>query len=335
MTDIKIPQMFSNPIDRSSFFIKPISTNDVDQLCELVQPWEYHLRKLDKGDNFTGKIDVLISNELLIFSVDFNNILEQTGSPPEGMRTFWIPADDAQNIFLRNNLITGDKMGLFPAGAELDSNSLPGCKISTISIPENLLISRSNNLGLDWETVSKSSYVDFMTIPTESTRIIRHLIRELFNLKKSNFTQEEVKSQFVYLKKRLIDAFLLASTQHHKDILFDPSPSNRLRVFKSFKEYIYENAHKPYVSGDICSIVGTSERTLQYTIKAFTGLSPAQFYKNMKLSFVREKLIQNERDISKVSQLANEFGFWHSSQFATDYRNHFGELPSETLIFRH
>jgi len=30
-------------------------------------------------------------------------------------------------------------------------------------------------------------------------------------------------------------------------------------------------------------------------------------------------------------QAAREGGFWHMGKFAADYRNQFGELPSETL----
>ncbi|NOR23809.1 MAG: helix-turn-helix domain-containing protein [Desulforhopalus sp.] len=33
----------------------------------------------------------------------------------------------------------------------------------------------------------------------------------------------------------------------------------------------------------------------------------------------------------KVIDVSNVWGFWHMGQFAADYRNLFGELPSETL----
>ena len=36
----------------------------------------------------------------------------------------------------------------------------------------------------------------------------------------------------------------------------------------------------------------------------------------------------------KISQETNEFEFWHTAQFSQDYKNQFGELPSETLKSR-
>lgn len=33
----------------------------------------------------------------------------------------------------------------------------------------------------------------------------------------------------------------------------------------------------------------------------------------------------------RVTDIANDWGFWHMGQFAADYRELFGELPSQTL----
>jgi AraC-like DNA-binding protein len=33
---------------------------------------------------------------------------------------------------------------------------------------------------------------------------------------------------------------------------------------------------------------------------------------------------------SAITDVANEWGFWHMGQFAADYQSQFGELPSET-----
>ncbi len=50
---------------------------------------------------------------------------------------------------------------------------------------------------------------------------------------------------------------------------------------------------------------------------------------NYKLNLVRNKLKSGE--ISKVVDVAQEFGYWHTGQFASDYQRLFGEFPSETL----
>jgi len=46
---------------------------------------------------------------------------------------------------------------------------------------------------------------------------------------------------------------------------------------------------------------------------------------------VRRALKAANPSVATVTQVASEFGVWELGRFARDYRNLFGELPSETL----
>jgi AraC family ethanolamine operon transcriptional activator len=43
------------------------------------------------------------------------------------------------------------------------------------------------------------------------------------------------------------------------------------------------------------------------------------------------KVLENDTGATKISDLAFEQGYWHMSQFASDYQRLFGEFPSTTL----
>jgi len=51
------------------------------------------------------------------------------------------------------------------------------------------------------------------------------------------------------------------------------------------------------------------------------------------LNEVRKKLKSNSDNLD-IFQVASEFNFWHMGQFSRDYKNLFGELPSETFNSR-
>ena len=104
------------------------------------------------------------SDELIIIKTDFGGVLEQSGAPPEGMRTVWIPADDAQNFYWRNNKINGKTIGYFPIGAELDRASKQGFKVYVISVPDQFLFEESTKLGCDWSLAEKPGYPDHFVI---------------------------------------------------------------------------------------------------------------------------------------------------------------------------
>jgi transcriptional regulator GlxA family with amidase domain len=46
---------------------------------------------------------------------------------------------------------------------------------------------------------------------------------------------------------------------------------------------------------------------------------------------VHDRLWKSDPESLKINQMTLAYGFWDNARFATDYRLHFGELPSETL----
>ncbi len=72
-------------------------------------------------------------------------------------------------------------------------------------------------------------------------------------------------------------------------------------------------------------------RTFYYNFKKYTGCSPHQYIKNLKLAYVQKLLKLARPDCSEVRSIAYQFGFRHLGQFSSDYKRLFGEVPSETL----
>lgn len=52
---------------------------------------------------------------------------------------------------------------------------------------------------------------------------------------------------------------------------------------------------------------------------------------DIRLNAVHKILIKAASVDVKVTDIANQFNFWHMGQFAADYKRLFGKLPSETL----
>ena len=83
---------------------------------------------------------------------------------------------------------------------------------------------------------------------------------------------------------------------------------------------------------DLCREAGASERSLQYAFRDHFGLSPRRFINAYRLAIVRQELLAADPAEGKIGDIASFMGFWHSGQFAKDYRRMFGELPSDTLL---
>ncbi|WP_227515455.1 AraC family transcriptional regulator [Marinobacter salinus] len=79
---------------------------------------------------------------------------------------------------------------------------------------------------------------------------------------------------------------------------------------------------------------GVSERNLYYLMKRETGMTPYRLFQRYRLIRVRWRLVDCTCDIPHISTYAADEGFSHLGRFAALYREHFGELPSETVQWR-
>ncbi len=77
--------------------------------------------------------------------------------------------------------------------------------------------------------------------------------------------------------------------------------------------------------------VHLSVRALQYGFKRDFDLPPMAYLKRVRLRRAHAALMASSPEITTVSAVALECGFFHLSRFAATYRQAFGEPPSRTL----
>lgn len=86
-----------------------------------------------------------------------------------------------------------------------------------------------------------------------------------------------------------------------------------------------------YLSLPLCRALGISERGLQMHFKEALGLGPKAWFRCIAMNRVRSELIQRDNRPGSVAETAVKYGFDHLGRFSRDYRELFGESPSETL----
>jgi AraC family ethanolamine operon transcriptional activator len=95
--------------------------------------------------------------------------------------------------------------------------------------------------------------------------------------------------------------------------------------------YIAEFGNESLTVLDLCK---ASERTLRYAFQEHFGVSPKTYLSVYRLNKVRKELRNDHLASIKISDIANQWGFWHIGQFAADYRKLLGGLPSETRAYQ-
>jgi PAS domain S-box-containing protein len=98
---------------------------------------------------------------------------------------------------------------------------------------------------------------------------------------------------------------------------------------RDFVQYIEDHCDGQLSIAGIAAEFNLSKRSI-HNYFASLGMTPMTFIKQTGLRLARQKLCNPDRKMT-VASIASQCGFKNHSHFSRDYRNEFGELPSETL----
>jgi AraC-like DNA-binding protein len=159
------------------------------------------------------------------------------------------------------------------------------------------------------------------------------LLRELtmFLAKQLNSTAAQLpKPMLLELEQALIVTFLSAHRHNFTDVLESPAKESAPLVVRSAEEYIEANWARAITIEELASQTSTSIRSLYAAFAKYRGYSPMKFAKSVRLRHARQMLLEGNPRTS-VSQIAFKCGFGNLGHFASDFRQTFGELPSEVF----
>lgn len=105
----------------------------------------------------------------------------------------------------------------------------------------------------------------------------------------------------------------------------------RASILNQAEAFMKTHARADIKIEDICQETEVSKRTLEYIFQDFYGLSPKAYLKQLRLNQFRTALKTQVFDGAKINEVAEEWGFCHSGNLASDYYHLFGELPSQTF----
>jgi AraC family transcriptional regulator, ethanolamine operon transcriptional activator len=109
----------------------------------------------------------------------------------------------------------------------------------------------------------------------------------------------------------------------------------RRRIVERAIDHLYMNMDRPIYTEDLCGSLGVPASALAEAFRAVVGTSPQRFLKLRRLTMVRSVLLDRVRGRPPVKPVALSHGFWHLGRFARDYRETFGETPSDSVARVH
>lgn len=132
------------------------------------------------------------------------------------------------------------------------------------------------------------------------------------------------------VEKELITEFLLSQPSDISQQLTDANLATASILLRKAVRYIEGHLTDPISVTDIATAAGVTPRRMQQSFRQELNRTPMQYVRVRRLHLARYWLAQSNR-FSTVSEVCENAGFNHMGRFSADYRNLFGEHPSETL----
>ena len=300
--------------------------DDFDELAEFLSGWDVDFRQLDTGP-FQGRLEQLAGGHTILARGEVGRTLEQRGNPPPGAWTFIVPTPDCSPCMWHGNPLSPGDIAVIRSGGELDLLSHDGFSVFSFSVSETHLAAVAEERAVSIEKLFGDDGMrrgpGSRTQPL--TRLLDEILRQSRDAAVSDRATAASHSLDVEATRELVACL------SPEDDSTDRSPARlRQEVFHSARAYA-TSSEEPLTVERLCRVTGTNQRTLYRAFRENCGVSPKAYLKASGLNQVRKLLRRGPSRAATVSAAANRYGFWHMGQLAADYREQFGELPSETL----
>ncbi len=129
----------------------------------------------------------------------------------------------------------------------------------------------------------------------------------------------------------VIKALLLSQENNYSHALKELSQQREPSYISKVRNFIVAHAHEEICADDLQRLAGVSKSKLYEEFQYYYGTSPMSYLRKYRLQQIYKILSSSDhhRKLS-ISKLAYDWGFNHLSRFSQEYREEFGENPSET-----
>ena len=304
--------------------------DDFEEFATAIRAWDLDFRQLDRGRS-SPEFTQVMGPDMHFTYARFDRHYHQQGSTPAGMRTFALLEDTVSGVHWFGREVTSSSLVCFPASRELEAVSRPDFNVYTISVSKDLLAETVLTIGLSDldKTIRKEDRV--VNCDPTLLQAIRRKLREILDYSLHNslsINHPDVK----HILETELPALILEALTVSLDVNnFKPVQWKKQQAIKKAHEYLREFDNDSISISALCQFANVSLRTLEYAFKEYYGVTPKNYLTAMRLSSVRKELRKNHSQSTSITDIANQWDFWHMGQFAADYKRLFGELPSETV----
>lgn len=297
---------------------------DADLHAGNLTGWQQEYDQISRGA-FYGRITELAFEGLQVFCEHTSQALQQKCIVWPDSVWLGIPLQNQKESRINGLTIKPDSVMCRMGNCDFQLSTPEEYDLYGLVIDQNMLIKLANVHGveLNWRELSEHGR---LSIPDKTLDKVRFLLGRLLG---AQHMQTPTRLQQDIVMMVLLEVLKEETPQPAQK----QSYYHRKSVVDCARQFLDEHLDEAVTVTQLCEITNVSRRTLQYSFESILGVSPIQYLRMSRLNGVRRSLVKADQN-QAVSDIAAQWGFWHLSQFAKDYKQLFGEQPSQTLEWR-
>ncbi|MFK3873751.1 helix-turn-helix domain-containing protein [Pseudoalteromonas rhizosphaerae] len=297
-----------------------LATTDVDQQAGNLTNWQQKYDQVSDG-RFYGCIDEVAYDGLQVFKEYTQCALRQQCKVWPNALWLGIPVN-AQNSKINGLTIADNQLMCRPSDCNFELITPAQFNIYGMVINQDTLHQIAQQQGLSLQGICEHGSPRITTSPQALQRARECIEQIIF----ANGGGASAALQHDILLNLVLH--LLQSQLPQQKVT--PSYKHRKNVVDKAKEFIHDHPDNIVTITQLCEFTYVCRRTLQYSFESILGINPLRFLRMTRLNQIRRELSDPQQN-KPISMIAANWGFWHPGQFAKDYKQLFGENPSDTV----
>lgn len=323
------------PFQGESPRIRKVQAHDADDHARNLTAWEQRYDQVTRGP-FHGTLTELRMPAMQVFMEHTSQAVRQSCCVWPDAFWFGVPGGantagerSGMNARINGRLGDADTIMVRPGNREFELLTPADYAIYGIVIKRDSLLVTASQLGcrIDWAQLERAEVLHV----AESARLACQQTLARLILQGRADSEGQPVASVDCAEQAVMLAVLSMLDASEVDSAVSNSFMRRQRIVARARDYVLGHRDQLVTVPELCERLHVSRRTLQYCFEDVLAISPIQYLRLIRLNGARRELRERCSDARTVRDIAADWGFWHFSQFSSDYRKLFGQSPSESL----
>jgi AraC-like DNA-binding protein len=307
--------------------LKTITLRDVHDHSVAVDGWRQVYRQMTPGA-FESTLLQAIDTEFSFFRETTNRRVVQEGVAPKAFSSIAVPLREPIVGTFQGQLVDGYALLTLRGGENFQFFTPEAMNFIGVSVPNEKLDALVGSiLGESAASAFRSNVLRLDAMRSETARQQLCALIGMIERNAAALASPAVQKKFKDEVLSLVLTLLEDSIHRTRGDLTHRTYSD---IVRRSEKLLTEYADEPVTVLDLCDALGVSRRTLQTSFQRVANVTPVQYLRATRLNHVRALLRSTSADELFVGDAAARWGFSHLGYFAREYRELFGELPSQT-----